>query len=45
MIKTRWIGDARVEHRPRYVCILYVALQRLPLFYGDDALIIQLGKV
>ena len=45
MIGTSWTGDTRVVHRPRYVYILYVVLQLLPLLYGDDALIMQLSKV
>ena len=44
MIPTSWTGDTLVEHRSGYVCIIYVALQLLPLLYGDDALIIQLDK-
>ena len=43
MVGTSWTGDTRVEHRPGYVYILYVVLY-LPLLYGDDALIIQVGK-
>ena len=44
MVGTSWTGDTRVEHRPGYVYIMYVVLQLLPLFYGDDALMIHLGK-
>ena len=45
MVETSWTGDIRVNHRPRYDYIIYVALYLLPLLYDDDALIIQLGKV
>ena len=44
MVKISWTGNTRVEHRPEYVYILYVALQLLSLLYDDDALIIQLSK-
>ena len=44
MVGTSWTGDIRVEHRLRYVYILYVVLYLLPLLYDDDALMIQLGK-
>ena len=45
MVETCCTGDTRVERRPRYVYILYVALKLLPLVYGDNALMIQLGKI
>jgi len=44
VVATNWTSDTRVEHRLGYVCILYVALELLPLLYGDDSLIIQFGK-
>jgi len=45
VVETNWTGDTGVEYRLRYVYIIYVALYLLPLLYGNDALIIQLGKV
>ena len=45
MVETSWTGDTRVEHRPRCDYIIYVVVQLLLLLYGDDALMLQLGKV
>jgi len=25
VVETSWTGDTHVEHRPRYICIIYVA--------------------
>ena len=44
MVETSWTGDTRVEYQLGYVYIIYVVVYLLPLLYGDDALIIQLGK-
>ena len=44
MVGTSWTGDTRVEHQPGYVYIMYVVLWLLPLLYGDDALMILVGK-
>ena len=45
MVEISWTSDTRVEHQLKYVRILYVVLQVLPFLYGDDALMIQLGKI
>jgi len=44
VIGISWPGDTRVEYQHGYVYIMYVVLQLLPLLYGDDALMMQLGK-
>ena len=44
VVVTSWTGETRVENQPGYIYILYVALYLLPLLYGDNDFMIQLGK-